>query len=431
MSRSPAAYHLRDRQVVVLEAEGHAGGVCLPGSYQGVSYPAGSAYFYYPWSAEWLKWYRDLGLDPDAALVADPSNALFFRGAWIPDCFSQQGLKCLPLGPAALDKLLRLAEELAAWEEEWEPLGSETLHQAEWDRYSLQEYLEKVRGLPGEVTRLFAPYCASCLGAGPEEVSAWAGLYFLMSEFSPSTRTAAFPEGNARLIGALLDNLPAPPRFRQVVVGVRPAWDGVRLMVMDAAAREPYCLEAGAVILAVGKFTARKLLVPETGWNPSDFEPFRYSSYVVAALCGHVSLEAPGYENWVAEEETFSDFILTPRQGGHDRRVMVVFAPQPPPRERQRLLKEDPPTRAGRILAAADRLFPGLKGEIEEIHLYRFGHAQVVAYPGFLTWLKSRFPPSKGRIILSSADSEGLPCIEAAIVQGQKAARQARELLRL
>ncbi|MDI6854320.1 MAG: FAD-dependent oxidoreductase [Deltaproteobacteria bacterium] len=425
-----AAYHLRDRQVVVLEAETQAGGVCLSGSYQGVPYPAGSAYFYYPWNDEWRKWYRDLELDTDAALVADPSSALYFRGEFFPDCFSERGLKKLPLSPQVMDELRRFAHDLAAWEAEWEPLGSEGLIHPELDRFSFQHYLEKIRGLPPEATSLFAPYCASCLGAGPETVSAWAALYFLMSEFSPANRTAAFPEGNARLIQALLKALPAEPRVQQVAAGVRQEKDAVQLLVFDAGQKRTYCLEAGAVILAVGKFAAQKLLSAEAGWSPEDFRFFRYSSYVVAALCGPLSLEAPGYENWVAEERAFTDFILAPRlvrDGGP--RVMVAFAPQPFPQGREALLHLSARKKGREILDTAIRLFPGLKNEVEEIRLYRFGHAQIVPYPGFLTRLKQTFKHQHGRIILSSSDSEGLPCIEAAIIQGQKAARLARELL--
>ncbi len=430
LSGLTAAYHLRDRQVLVLEAESHPGGVCLSGSYRGVPYPAGSAYFYYPWTAEWRKWYQDLGLDADAALVKEPSSALFYRGEWIPDCFSEAGLRALPFGPGVQEKLLGFAADLAAWDEEWEPLGAETLIRPELDRYSLRIFLEEVQGLPPEVTRLFSPYCASCLGAGPEAVSAWAAIYFLMSEFSRTTRTAAFSEGNARLIKALAQTLPGKVRLQQVVLGVRPRKDAVHLLIQDAGEKEPYCLEAEAVVLAVGKFAARKLLPPEAGWTPQDFDIFRYSSYVVAALCGPLNLTAPGYENWVVEGTAFSDFILTPRTAWPgEPRVMVVFAPQPFPGGRGPLLASRPEEKGREILAAVQALFPDLGKDVQEIHLYRFGHAQVVPYPGFLTRLKGCFRTRQGRIILSNSDSEGLPCIEAAIVQGQKAARLVRELL--
>jgi glycine/D-amino acid oxidase-like deaminating enzyme len=432
LSGLTAAYHLRDRQVAVLEAESHVGGVCLPGSYDGVLYPAGSAYFYYPWDAAWRQWYRDLNLDVDAALVAAPTSALWYQGRWFPDCFSPDGLKALPLPAPVLEKLLALAHDLAAWEEEWEPLGAEILTRPDLDRFSLGQYLEEVRGLPRPVTDLFAPYCASCLGAGPEAVSAWAGLYFLMSEFSPTARTASFPEGNAALIQALLRTLPGPPRLGQTALAVRLAKDGVQLLVWDAAARETYCLEAGAAILALGKFAARKILPPEAGWDLQDLGVFRYSSYMVAALCGPLSLQAPGYENWVVGESALSDFILTPRSAAAGKpRVMVVFAPQPFPSGRGQLLAAPALEKGREILQTLARLFPGLEQEVAEIHLYRYGHAQVVPYPGFLTHLKSRLKLHQGRLILANADSEGLPCIEAAIVQGQKAARLARTLLHL
>jgi protoporphyrinogen oxidase len=430
LSGLTAAYHLRDRQVVVLEAEGHPGGVCLPGAYQGVPYPAGSAYFYSPWTPEWRQWYQDLGLDTEAALVAEPSSAMFYQGRWFPDIFSESGLRALPFAPPVVDKLLRLAADLTVWEEEWEPLGAASFEHAELDRHSLHSYLVEVRGLPPEAVQLFSSYCLSCLGAGPEAVSAWAALYFLMSEFSPGTLTAAFPEGNARLIQALAAALPRPPRLQNVVLSLKNGARGVRLLVWDAIRQEPYCLKADAVVLAVGKFAARKMLPTEAGWNTEEFQMFRYSSYVVAALCGPLSLEAPGYENWLADEEALSDFILTPRvRRPGEPRVLVAFAPQPFPHGREPLLSATSREKGLAILAALERLFPGLKQEVQEIRLYRFGHAQIVPYPGFISRLKSRFQPQRGRIILSSADSEGLPCIEAAIIQGQKATRQVRALL--
>jgi hypothetical protein len=125
----------------------------------------------------------------------------------------------------------------------------------------------------------------------------------------------------------------------------------------------------------------------------------------------------------------FSDFVLQPRSAPPGSpRAMVIFAPQPYPQGRGLLLPKAPEAQAREILLAADRLFPGLKTEVREIHLYRFGHAQVVPYPGFLTLLKTRIPSQKGRLILANADQEGVPCIEAAIIQGQQAARRARQL---
>lgn len=432
LSGLAAAYDLKGQEVVVLEAAPQPGGVCLAGSYQGIPYPAGSAYFYHdPEDAEERAWFSNLGLEVEEALVAPPASAMFHQGQWHPDCFGSAGLKNLPASPEARKELLRLAEEMTQQEAKWDPLATPFMTHPEWDRYSLQQFLERVWKLPPEVIRFFEPYCRSCLGAGPREVSAWAGLYFLMSEFSPRSRSGSFPEGNARLVHALAAALPQPVQVQQTVVGLRVHPDAVHLLIWDGAAQHPWRLEAGVVILATGKFVTRRLLPPDCGWDLEVFDAFRYSSYVVAALCGNLTLEAPGFENWVTGEPAFSDFILRPRKAGSGSpRVMVLFAPQPYPQGREPLLGKSPEDQAEEMVNAAARHFPGLKEEVEEVHLYRFGHAQVVPYPGFIHFLKGRLSPQEGRLILANSDLEGLPCVEAAIAQGQKAARRARFVLR-
>jgi phytoene dehydrogenase-like protein len=430
LSGLTAAYHLRDRRVLVLEAGEVPGGVCRQGSYRGITYPAGSAYFYFPTEPAWEAWYRDLGLPLAEALVTPPVSALFFEGRWHADCFSPAGLRRLPLPENAIQGLQQLAGRLAAWEETWDPFGSDALPNAELDRVSLTHYLEHELHLPPAVTQILAPYCRSCLGAGPEAVSAWAGLLFLMSEFSGKSRSAAFPGGNARVAQALAQSLPEPVRCGQTLVRLDPCPQGMDLLVWDGPHDRGYRVRAGVVILAGGKFTTRQVLPEQSGWDLERFGNFRYSSYVVAALCGRLSLENPGYENWVAGEEALSDFVMTPRHPHPgEGRVMTVFAPQPYPEGRAPLMRAQPADMAATLVQSVDRLFPGTAAEVEEVHLYRFGHAQVVPYPGFLSAIKGAIPQAQGRIVLANADLEGLPCIEAAIIAGQKAAARAGSLL--
>lgn len=433
LSGLAAAYDLKDREVLVLEAGSRPGGVCQPGSYQGVSYPAGSAYFYHePGDQETLAWYRELGLNIEEALVAPPVSALFDQGRWTPDCFSATGLESLDLSPAAREKVLKFAADLKQYEADWDPLATPFMTRPVWDQCSLQDFLENIERLPPEVTAFFEPYCRSCLGAGPDQLSAWAGIYFLMAEFSPDSRVGFFPEGNARLAQALAAHVKNRLRLGQTVVGLKNGCDAVHLQVWDDAEQRPWLLEADMVILATGKSVTRHLLPPNCGWEPELFEEFRYSSYVVAALCGRLSLEAPGFENWVAGEPAFSDFILTPRQAPPGSpRVMVVFAPQPYPGGREALLTRTPEEQGQEILTAVARHFPGIEAEVEEIHLYRYGHAQVVPYPGFIHFLKGRVSPQEGRLVLANSDMEGLPCVEAALAQGRKAARRVRMTFRV
>jgi protoporphyrinogen oxidase len=432
LSGLAAAHALKGRETLVLEAAGQPGGVCLPGSYRGVAYPAGSAYFSVDAAdPEGRAWFRELGLDPEEVLVAPPASSLLHQGRWYPECFSPAGIKALPLPPEVRDRLAGFAGDLGRREANWDPLKTPFMTHPEWDHYSLKHFLEAMMGFPPEVTGFFEPYCRSCLGAGPQEISAWAGLYFLIAEFSAAAGIGSFPEGNARLVQALTASLARPVKVRQTVVGLKNLPDAVHLLVWDDATGQPWRLEAGIVVLATGKFVTSRLLPPDCGWDVETFEAFRYSSYVVAALCGNLSLEAPGFESWVADEPAFSDFIMTPRQAPPGSpRVMVVFAPQPYPGGRQPLLARTPEQQGEEILSAVARHFPGIEAEVEEIHLYRFGHAQVVPYPGFLHFLKGRMHSQEGRLILAHSDLEGLPCIEAAIAQGIKAARRVQDALR-
>ncbi len=425
LSGLTSAYHLKERRVLVLEAGKVPGGVCRQGSFRGLAYPAGSAYFYYLGDPSWEAWYQGLGLPLADSLIAKPVSALFYEGRWYPDCFSKPGLRTLPLSRKAINGLVNLADNLAAWEEVWDPMGSDSLPNPELDQISLAHFLENERELPPQVTSILTPYCRSCLGAGPDAVSAWAGLFFLMSEFSEKARTAAFPGGNAMIAQALAQSLNPPVRCGQTVVRLEPTPHGVNLLVWDRLDNRGYRLQARAVILALGKFAARHILPSDAGWNLEIFGRFRYSGYVVAALCGHISLESPGYENWVVGDENFSDFLISPRNPrGNGPRVMTVFAPQPFALSREALLRIKPEDKAKKLLAAVESNFPGTAREVEEIHLYRFGHAQIVPYPAFLTAVKGNIAQARGRIVLANSDLEGLPCIEAAIVQGQKAARQ-------
>lgn len=426
-----AAYHLRERRLAVLEAGDRPGGVCLAGSAEGITFPAGSAYCYYPWNDTWRQWYAQLGLEMAAALVAPPASALWLDGTWLPDCFTAAAISAWPVSLADKEKLRLLIEDLARWEETWDVLGTRQLPAPDLDQVTLAHYLEQIRGLSRQVTVLLDPYCRSCLGAGPDVISAWAGLYFLMSEFSPTSRLVAFPEGNARLTAALERTLPQPVRCQQTVVAVRPRREGGDLLIWDGQARTFRCLAAEVIIMAGGKHVAARLLGDSWGWSQQDWQRFRYSSYVVAACLGPLPLTAPGYENWVPGEPAFADFLLTPRDAEPGaEKALILYAPQAYPAGRTTLLQQPEETQANILLAALARHFPGTLAAVRAVHLYRFGHAQILATPGFNTWVRREFCPARRPIILANSDQEGFPCVEAAIIQGQQAAQTALAYLK-
>jgi len=432
LSGLTAAYQLRDQEVVILEADARPGGVCKSGEFRGCPYPEGAAYFLYPVDRHWQNFYQELGLDLEAALIPEPVSCLYYRGQWYPECFHASGIRQLPISPQGKDDFLQLTQQLAAWEQETDDFAPVNLEWQSLDQVSLKHYLEVVQGYSTELAPLLDPYCRSCLGAGADQVSAWAALYFLMSECSRETRSCAFPEGDARLAAALLAGA-GPNRLRthQVVVGMEEHPDAVRLLVWDQLQEQPYVVQAEQVILAVAKFAVRRLLTGVAGWTAATFQSFQYSTYVVAALCGVKGLKIPGFENWIVGQTAFSDVVMQPRRSAlGDPRVLIVYAPQPFPAPRQALLRDSVQIKAAEILTGLEKIWPGISRGVEEIRLYRYGHAQVVPYPGFLSRIRGRIPWRQGRIILAHSDLEGLPCVEMAMLSGCRAARLARQALR-
>ncbi|MDD3580714.1 MAG: FAD-dependent oxidoreductase [Desulfobacca sp.] len=432
LSGLSAAYQLRDQEVVILEADARPGGVCKSGEFRGRPYPEGAAYFLYPMDRHWQNFYQELGLDLEAALIPEPVSCLYYRGQWYPECFHAAGIRQLPISPQGKDDFLRLTQQLAAWERETDDFAPANLEWQRLDRVSLKHYLEVVQGHSSELAPLLDPYCRSCLGGGAAQVSAWAALYFLMSECSGEARSCAFPEGDARLAAALLAGAgPARLRTHQVVVGLAEQPENVRLLVWDQHQQQPYVVQAEQVILAVAKFAVRRLLSGVAGWSAEMFQPFQYSTYVVAAVCGVEGIKTPGFENWIVGQTAFSDVVLQPwRSAPGAPQVLIVYAPQPFPGQRQALLQESVQIKAAEILTGLEKIWPGISRGAEEIRLYRYGHAQVVPYPGFLSRIRGRIPWRQGRIILAHSDLEGLPCVEMAMLSGYRAANWARQALR-
>ncbi|MBW1917722.1 MAG: FAD-dependent oxidoreductase [Deltaproteobacteria bacterium] len=431
LSGLTAAYELRHKEVVILEADARPGGVCKGGEYRGCRYPEGAAYFLYPTDNDWKGWYQELGLEVDSAVITGPVSCLYYQGQWYPDCFYESGIRQLPISPKGRDDFLRLSQQLAAWERDANGFAPAGLDWEKLDQISLQHYLEVVQGYSSELAPLLDPYCRSCLGAGPAQVSAWAALYFLMSECSPEATSCAFPEGDARLAAALLKGAgPDRLRVRQVVISLQEQPEAIRLCIWDQDRQEPYLLQADLVILAIGKFAARRLLAGVSGWSPEIFQPFQYSNYVVAAVCGLEGFATPGFENWIVGEAAFSDLVLEPHPpASGEPQVMVVYAPQAFPLPRQALLQESVAVKTEEILTGLQKIWPGIDSWAEEIRMYRYGHAQVVPYPGFLSAIRGRIAPRQGRIILAHSDLDGLPCVEAAMLTGQRAARLAQQAL--
>jgi hypothetical protein len=93
-------------------------------------------------------------------------------------------------------------------------------------------------------------------------------------------------------------------------------------------------------------------------------------------------------------------------------------------RGRYKLLTEPAETWINQILEGLNRYFPGAENKIADIRLFRYGHHYVLGYPGFITGPRTVAKKSFGNIFFAKDDTQGIPCLEAAVWSGLDAANQ-------
>ena len=174
---------------------------------------------------------------------------------------------------------------------------------------------------------------------------------------------------------------------------------------------EPHTIRARAVILAVPKFFAGRIV--------NDLEPaqreamlaFRYAPYPVFNVCLERDAPQPAYDNWFLDAP-FADFIPADwvlQQGKRPAEapgVLTVYHPLPEP-ERSALLDEARlVTMSHAVVDHLDRHFPGLGKQVAEVRVYRRGHAMPLPSPGQAerAEVASR---ARGRIVFAHNDSRG------------------------
>jgi hypothetical protein len=81
------------------------------------------------------------------------------------------------------------------------------------------------------------------------------------------------------------------------------------------------------------------------------------------------------------------------------------------------------------VVEHMDILYPGAAAKIEDVRLYRWGHALCHAMPGFYTKKAHIAARPLGKVLFAHSDNQGLPAFEAALVEGMTAAESALKML--
>jgi monoamine oxidase len=429
-----AARALRQRGIedfVLLELEDQAGGNSRGTQLQGIACPLAAHYLPVPGDAarEVQDLLEELGVRRREAgrwtyderhLCHSPQERLYFQGRW------QDGL--LPLegvGAATLAQYRQFAQEVDAASRAAPfalPRASRTpaaSHLA-LDAQTFAAWLA-ARGLSDPHLLWYLDYCCrDDYGAGPAQVSAWAGLHYFAARhgFQPPGSSAVereavltWPEGNAWLARALA----APPGDRlrpgQVVLRVAEARHGVEVDAFDTAKRQRVRWQAAHCIVALPAFVAARVVE-----NPPDAlrqraARTRYAPWLVANLHLRSPLHAPragsslAWDNVIYGSSGLGYVVAThqslnPVPGP----TVLTWYLAPGEAERTQLLQRPWADWRSMILAELAGPHPELPKLVTQVEVARYGHAMAIPVPGTLTL---GGPPAGSRLSFAHADWAG------------------------
>jgi hypothetical protein len=306
------------------------------------------------------------------------------------------------------------------------------------DRISMAEWM-RARGWTSRPLTWYVDYCCrDDYGAHSADISAWAGIHYFAArdgkaaeDDTPTVLT--WPEGNGWIVNQLKQRLAghlrcASPAWRVMALG-----DGVAVDVFDPAANRSRRLLARAVILAVPHFVADVLL------NRAPDETRSYSPWMVANVTTSKMPAGTGmrlcWDNVVYDSRSLGYVVATHQmlQRVPARTVLTYYWPLcdlPPVGARREALARSLPEWQAMVLDELLRVHPELRGAIESVDVWLWGHGMIRPTPGYI-WGPARAaarmqtPP----LFFAHSDMSGLSIFEEANFRGVTAADALAEYL--
>lgn len=419
-----AAYHLRDLDILVLEKEVKPGGHARRNRWQGIYYSEGTSYFSQP-DEELAAFYRELAV-PMKPIPA-PTDRFLVGGRDFSEIWEREG-RNLPYSDRVRRQFLKFKRAIETLSPmPMLPVDKTDPATLKLDRLSFAEW---ARPYGPELLALLDLFCRSAMGGSAREVSAYWGINFYSSEFTPAL---TLPGGTAGMAEILAARVQAAGRERiltgAAVIRIEAKGDK-RVHVTYVRRGQTTTVAARAAIVAVPKNYARRVVqnLPQEQFEAMG--QLRYQPYLVINLLLRGTPYRKSFDTWVAGTH-FTDFIVADWIQGPVRRphsILTVMTPVPIP-ERYLLLQDHLlKARVVQIVGQMEKTVPGLREKILEVRAFRWGHPMVLAAVGGLTRLQPRISRPFGPILFAHSDSQIAPAIESALWEGQKNAERARQL---
>jgi glycine/D-amino acid oxidase-like deaminating enzyme len=445
---------------ILMELENAPGGTSRSGAAPVAPYPWGAHYIPAPLAEDraLVMLLDEMGVlegcdamdEPVVAepfLCRDPHERVFYKGRWYEGLYLHEGANA-----DDLTQLRAFNAEIDRWVG-WRdgrgrrafaiPMtkGSDDAEVTALDRLSMAEWLDAHHWFSPRLRWLVDYACRDDYGATPEDVSAWAGVFYFASRLrqpgGEPQPLITWPEGNGRVVDHLFGQVRARVRLGLAVADIIP-WatadqSGVDVVAIDRAGETPQGIHAEQVIFAAPHFLTRYLLRPFRELAPRHVTEFEYGTWLVANLTLTDRPRERGFPlAWdnVLYESPSLGYVVATHQLGRDRGPTVFTYYYPlcdtdPRAARARLLGMDWGECADVVLTDLARAHSDIRSLVERLDVMRWGHAMIRPRTGFL-WGSARAAavrPFRG-VHFVNTDLSGVALLEEALYHGVRAAEE-------
>lgn len=307
------------------------------------------------------------------------------------------------------------------------------------DSLSMADFLRS-QGYSSARLRWYVNYCCrDDYGGTLDHTSAWAGIHYFAARRGQAANAApgtvlTWPEGNAWLIRRLAEDARAQIQTSAAVSAIRPLGDEVAIDYVDTRTSMTQQIRAKAVICALPRFVAARLIEPLRQNPPQYLDDFAYTPWMVA----NISLPARPNQDSVAlawdnvsyHSKSLGYIVATHQNLSVQQNSAVLTYYQP--------LDEFPKAVARQIAAGlshADwvqliirdlsRMHPNIEQFISNIDVWLWAHGMIHPQVGMI-WGENRQAALKpiSSIFFAHSDMSGMSLFEEAFLRGYDAADQ-------
>ncbi len=388
------AWQLRHTNFLLLEKEPRLGGNAISEQWRGVWYSTGAAYQSYK---PIEKLCGEIGLpiqrirSVDAAIVGD---------TLVPD-FWGEGLWKSPYPEPVKKSFALFMKDMKALDA--------AKHAVKLDNMTFSELLKPYAP---ELKLWFDNFGPNNWGADADNTSALIGATSMDWGGGLDQERFTWAGGLGRISLALEQAIEkaAPRRLRKsaTVVNV----DQGQVTFLQGG--ELQTVSAKAVVIACPKFIARKIVQGLDREHAEAMAQLRYAPYLVVNVCSREVIYNGSYDTNIPAPSPIVDFNVADwvdnRANPDTRRpaVLTCYVPRHEA-ERAKVLDDAYCRQVGETVAGLiARWFPGARGKIEEVHIYRRGHAMCMSIPGATTRIAPLLRKPLGKLFFAHSDTEGL-----------------------